>query len=665
MRFPVPWSTDPESWKEYVPEISHPGVEAEEPGCLLPPYGTPPVVHRFHDLFLTQDRPFDFTTADEFGDYLVENVENPCTPCPETRCIRPWEVQQVRCGIFVVYEQAWHWKGTSLGELIGSITLAPLEELEIQVFTWDRTKLSHDLETTDLVDKKSETSLTTHDSAHVVSRMEKEKEWQLGANLGFEYGVTVGTEVSVGESVRDADERGREQKQERTSKTAQQIRSERRIKISTVRETGVEERTRRLLKNHNPTRSVTYHFYETISHYQVDIAPVELRWVVAIPNQLPEITPCWVVCHEGILRDHLLDETQEPGFQAARGLTKPEKFNLVAEAACRLYDAFVAQPVRTGVRPERVPFLERELRLREGGAPDSSSTPQDWELQEQLVAKIDAHLDRYPPADWSSFLSTREYLKVVRDQPTVTGLRQALWVLRAWLLEKPSDAGSLIYPVTPELEGAIGFALAVVDTYVGGELYGLPPYPAPGMTGGANPETEPSPDLPVVTQPSEPPQNEEDWREAQIARALDKSIFDGLKCHIEENLLQYMRPIWLAEDPGIRRALLSQRLLGSGMSLLDSLIDEPLVGFHLNCSVFPVKMDAELEAKLREALRSGTVPNELSSKAVHTFIAQVNTHGANLKKRVQEHYGQLANARFEADARHILNSVMAESLQRV
>jgi hypothetical protein len=228
----------------------------------------------------------------------------------------------MRWGLFIAYEQAWHWQGASLGELIDSISLTPKEELEIQVYTWDRTKMSRDLETTDLVDQKTETSLTMHSSAQVMRRMEEETHWDFGVNVGFSSGITAGVELGIGQSSSDVMERRREQTQDLTSRTARQVRSERRVAISTVRETGVEERRTRKLRNPSPTRTVTFNFYETLAHYRVEMAPVETTWVVAIPNRLPEVTPAWVAGHEGILRDHLLDSGQSPSFGAARRLAQ-------------------------------------------------------------------------------------------------------------------------------------------------------------------------------------------------------------------------------------------------------------------------------------------------------------------------------------------------------
>jgi hypothetical protein len=658
MKIPAPWSPDPDAWKTYVAKASTPGIEPEEPKCRAPAYGTPPVVHRFHELFLTEESPIELRTQNEFP-LLESRDENPCTPCPEERCIRPWEIQGIQWGIFVVYEQAWQWKGNSLGELIDSISLAPLEEFEIQVFTWDRTKLSRDLETTDLVDKKGEISLTTHDSSQVLNRMEKERQWQFGANVGFEYGITAGAQVSAGESVKDLAERRREQKQELTSKTAQQVRSERKLKISTVREMGVEERTRRLLKNPNPTRSVTYNFYETLSHYQVDIAPVEVRWVIAIPNELPKITPCWVVCHEGNLREQLLDQTQEPGFEAARRLAVEAAADPVLEAARRLHGEFLAQPGAPahegdpGPEPQDTP----ERRERPGSA-DLGAAAAGIALLGPLglllLPALAPARAEVPSSKPPSFWTIARFLEAVTQHPSIAGLAKSLEMLRDWYTPWREGGLSMYYELTPGMEGALALATAAV-------VY----------------ETQEIPQIPEGDEAAQQAAKEAwlTWKskKEEALRNLreNQAAFDGLKCHIEQNLLHYMRSLWLAEDPSKRRAILSQRLFKSGMNLLDPLIDEPLLGFHLNCSVFPVKMDAELEAKLRAALStseeatSRTISKDMKANSLRQFVEAMQAHGKQLKGRINDHFSRLANSRFQADAMQILNDSVSEGVRHV
>ncbi len=657
MRFSTPWSSKPSSWEDFVPNPSFPKPGMSSP-CQAPVHGTPPVVHRFHDLFLLQESPVGIFPKD-LPPNFIGRKQNPCTPCPETYCKRPWEMKVhedgLRWGIFVVFEQAWYWEGTSLGELIESISLTPQEELEIQIFTWDRTKLSRDFESTDLVDKKSEISLTTHDSSHVINRMEKEKQWEFGANVGFEYGVTVGAQLSAGESTRDATERRRERKQELTSKTAQQVRSERKVKISTLREVGTEERTRRLLKNLNPTRSVTYNFYETLSHYRVDIAPVELRLVVAIPNELPKITPCWIVCHEGILRKYLLDETQEVGFEAARKLAVGVAPDPVSEAAKQLRQAFWNQPgaPRSESDPEPQPECKLVPRKRPSSVETAAGTVALIMTLGPLAflfgpfvqpAEVETPILK-PPSFWE----IARFLDAVAQTPSLAGLTKAVKMLEQWYTPWTDSEQNCAYSMTPEMDGALALATGAM-VYETQEL--------PAIPEGEDETAKEAAKEAWLAWKSEKEQLLQTQRENQAS-------FDGLKCHIENNLLYYMRYIWLSEDPGVRRRYLSQRLGDSEMTVLDSLIEEPLLGFHLNCSVFAVKLTLQEEEKLLEAFRSGQTPQGFSLKSTNDFADQIKIYGSELKEIVGNHFQQLVDRRFQADGSRILNQVVAEGVQHV
>lgn len=685
MRFSTPWSPDPDAWAKYVPELRSPGLEAE---CAGPIPGLPPVVQRFHDFFILPEGPLEIPTPPPVArDMLYYTLSaspvpppgqdiptgasaRPAAPPPP---VRSWQVVNLLWGVHVSYEQAWHWLGSSLGELVESISLTPGEELEIQVYTWDRTKLSKDLEATDLVDQKYETSLTMHDSSQIVKRMEKERNWEFGANVGFSYGVTVGMDFNIGGSTSDTMERRREQKQEFTSKTAQQVRSERKTKISTVRETGIEQRRRRLIKNENPTRSVTYNFYETLSHYRVEIAPVEIVWAVAIPNELPSITPEWIVCHEGILREHLLDPYKEEAFSAAQRLAKRCPTNIVAEALSRLYHAFTAQTIQSSEMPytvvesENVPcrveynmtingLIQNALRI--GQVVDAFFAGGGNDLLGQAYHL--AGIARRDPAPYFKINANFEYvagfLQGAVLNPTLAGLLAGLKLVSDWyqpnLVQDPVSYWFNYCPMSKLAESALGFAASVIITASGGAL---------ANASSAEEGAEESPVQPLAATSPEQTQALEE-------RLADQALFDGLKCHIEENLLYYMRPIWIAEDAGQRHARLAHQLLGGTAeeAMLATLIEDRLLGFHLNCSVFPVRMGPELEAALEEAVRSDELPGGWPApQGPLNLISLMRKTGSTKKSAVRKHFEQLARNRFQASARELLDQTMKQALSYV
>ena len=484
MRFSTPWSPDVDSWRTYVPSASSPGLDTE---CERPRPGRPPVVHRFHQLILLPKGPIDLPPAPstDYGrltftpDFGTAAAPPPPPSAPSAMTGQSWIESRLRWGLFVAYEQAWHWQGASLGELIDSISLTPNEELEIQVYTWDRTKTSRDLETSDLVDQMSETSLTVHSSAQVVRRLEEETHWDFGVNVGYSSGITAGVELGIGESSTDAMERRREQTQDLTSRTARQVRSERRVAISTVRETGVEQRRTRKLRNPNPTRTVTFNFYETLSHYRVEIAPVETTWVVALPNRLPVVTPAWVSCHEGILRDHLLDPGQASGFSAARRLAQRFPPDQIQEAVRWLHLAFVSQPMgvhspprpwRAGAeRPEPLPVCTFEaseqpsILERIGRVLAAIFTGGVSELVRGTIEAAAGEATDSTANDRYSYFFIANFLTGVISAPSVPGLLAAMKLVSDWYkpYQSVGSTGTVYcyYRVSAEAESAPGSRL--------------------------------------------------------------------------------------------------------------------------------------------------------------------------------------------------------------
>ncbi|MBE9573855.1 MAG: hypothetical protein IMF20_01845 [Proteobacteria bacterium] len=655
MKFKTPWSADPDSWKKFVSATSRPGVEGE---CIAPSRGIPPVVQRFHDLFLFPHGPLDIpalppeTTILMMG-HIAKEGQQPSRsylahPPQLTLISRPrnWSVTKPIWGIHVSYEQAWFWQGSSLGELIESISLAPNETLEIQVYTWERTKVSRDLESTDLVDQKSETSLTMHDSSQIIKRMEKERHWEFGANVGFSSGVTAGVNVGFGGSTSDLMERRREQKQEFTSKTSQQVRSERKIKISTVSEVGTEKRRKRILKNMNPTRTVTYNFYETLSHYQVEIAPVEAIWVVAIPNKLPQITPEWVTCHEGILREHLLDPTQEAGFEVARKLTEKYPTDIIFTAIGYLYDAFRDRNRSISIeREERrnLSPLDIVFGIISGGA---AFIPYAIDMLSQEVSN--------DPNERYSDEFIESFLRGAVATPTLGGLLVSMKLVVD--RHKPWRVGSetRCYSITRELESAVGYAYAAIVQALGdiSKLESDSTEEEPGAARNSHWELR----------------QEHKLKLEELVQNL--ATFQSLACHIEENLLHYMRPIWLSEDPAQRWARIARELFAGTEEerILGMLIQEPLLGFHLNCSVYPVRMGPELEEALREALKSETWSGsgEMPDAEGPTEFSHAGILAAKeLQSGVKVYFESLAKERFKKAGRKILDESVQKAVSHI
>ncbi len=578
MRFPTRWSAGAKVWSDVVERASFPGLDDE---CELPTRVIPPVIHQFNHVALLSGSalPLPGVTdglppADE-GEHFVA-TEPPFGPAlsawgPQRWTRRSWDLDKPLWGCQVTIEQAWEPLGLTIGEPVGAIALAPGEEIDIKIFSWQRTSTSHDLETTDLVDRQVSTQLTTHDSHQVVDRVERTFNWKLSGNLARNVGAAAGRSWSIGGEVSGSTVRFLEKQfqhtRDLTKHVAEQIRSERKVKVSTSEEVGREETRQRRVTNRNPCHSVTYQFYEQLSHYKVRHAPSELTYVIVMPNPLPDVTVDWVSCHEGILRDNLLDSTMLDGFDSARLLCLESGDSPVAKAVKRL----AGQLHKRGSVPAgsvKVQFaIDGTIALLLGPASAFKRIVQfiTGGGGSGLRPDILDVLGKEP-----SIEALRGFFAALAANPSVIGLTAGV-VLAARYYQKSEVAESVA--------DALGFAVSVLasegvrgDTPAKADAEDVEIDDA-GGSGGSG--------------------------EAARRRAL--ANFARLRCHIEDNLLHYMRAIWLAEDPAKRHARFAAATI-AGQAFWD-LAENQLLGFHLNASIFPVRLGAELEDALADLIK--------------------------------------------------------------
>ena len=79
------------------------------------------------------------------------------------------EPPRYEIGFVSEYEQQWDLVGYSRGSLVSSITLAPQEELTIEVFTWDRSKLEQENDDSTESERSDESTSLARVSAKVTS----------------------------------------------------------------------------------------------------------------------------------------------------------------------------------------------------------------------------------------------------------------------------------------------------------------------------------------------------------------------------------------------------------------------------------------------------------------------------------------------------------------
>ncbi|MCC6994756.1 MAG: hypothetical protein IT370_09120 [Deltaproteobacteria bacterium] len=654
MRLSTPWSLGSPIWSTIVSKASFPGMNGT---CLPPQHAIPPLIHRFDHIVLLEGVPIALPAISDWlppaknerhwvakvaaavGEVFGQQAE-PVAALEWKH--RPWEVSSPSWGIQVTIEQAWEALGVTFGEPVGAVSLAPGEELEVQVFAWHRTRRTADLETLEIVDQQVSAQVTTHDSYQVARRIQREFHWQVEGSMGKNVGSSVAKSWSlggnVGGSVSSTVEKQVQHTRDVTRRVAEQIRSERRVRVSTMEEIGREERTRRRVANKNSCHATTFHFYEYLHPFRVRHAPAEITYVVLAPNPLPDLTPAWVTCHEQSLRDALIDGSMADGFDAARSLAGGLGDSQIANAARGLLG---------NLRPRLAPPTPPKKAKKSGGGWKSflpvvgaaidlveSAVTELSKGAAQLLkaagaspdegdAAVDALAALGPNPDFDSVLG---FFRALASSPSPIGLATGIILIGRYY------AGEA---VPGDLQQPLGFAVGVLASL------------GSGSGSGANAEQDLS-------------------FKGDGGAAIDelrrvRSAFERLRCHLEDNLLHYMRAIWVAEDPAARFARFARQTI-AGQAFW-SLADNQLVGFHLNASVFPVRLGRDLEEKITDLLVADelmAVPELPTPVGIAQYVADSGLAAPALRAGLTSRVESLSRER----ARQATSEILQEVIER-
>jgi hypothetical protein len=352
-----------------------------------------------------------------------------------------------------------------------------------------------------------------------------------------------------------------------------------------------------------------------------------------------DVTPSWVLCHQDVLTQVLLDKVFLPGFDAARTLqiretalaiqlerarTRPEFTDPGTGRSADLANA-ILEPARTlfgtGTQPGRVRRVQDFLREHRfagiapwdfviafyvgGGWGGSLEQLRDLVYAGSVTGAARAALQQLDSdrANTSPFDALKAFFGRVRvedlepavvpttiaqglrDQGMVDGIVDALLQLHV-LEQSPDDLG---------LRAAVQ---AAWDTLRG-------PAAAPALT---------------------PPVGAGDVVAAQAAaadleaQATAQVAFNQLRCHIQENLLHYAHAVWGREDA-------DQRLLRlQGRGLLSSLIGNEILGFLGDRTAYPI-VDPDAVRRFLGALDAEKVRGDFDKEADRPVLVTHPTPG--------------------------------------
>jgi hypothetical protein len=365
----------------------------------------------------------------------------------------------VPIAVFLPWRQSWKLTGFSRGELRHSLALAPQEERTIEVSSWERRLRTLDQAATTDVDQSFEWLQTERETDDVFQELTNRHDfaWQIEGSVDATYTAGTGSiTVGAGGVVSDAHQlqqiaRNTHQRmKESTQKASAKIRSIRTTRITDTVESGGQERVTRLIRNPNFSHTLTLDFFETLSNYEVTLAPVPARLglVALVPNPLAtkEFDTALMRRNETALRRALLDPALVDGFEACRKITSYKE-------AMKLLEAQAAAAKR-----------EKETKEKETSGDSkkqqSKQTPQELEVVE-LLTQI--HTAAYEAMTNANVQPALEAIKKRKDVTEVDRRDAQLWLFeRLCAKYLPSLLDRLnSLPATPTIADAGGLVALI------------------------------------------------------------------------------------------------------------------------------------------------------------------------------------------------------------
>ena len=282
------------------------------------------------------------------------------------------EPPRYEIGFISEYEQIWDLKGYSRGGLVSSLTMAPQEELTIEVFSWDRSRLEDERDQTNETQRSDEATSMARVSSQLSGDLTETTDKK--ANIGLGAPLPIGPitvdaqgQASVSDALVQSIKSTVDTLSESTRKASEQFKSTTQVKVTQTRETGSETRVTRRIRNPNLGRSLTVHCFEVMEHYRISTQLLhadKFVLLVEIP-QRKTFDIAFVLAQEEKLQHALLSSNFLPGFDAAKKLLAQQFFDHRSRIKAEI-EAAQAKARGDGPAPGDPPIVvvARDLRVK-------------------------------------------------------------------------------------------------------------------------------------------------------------------------------------------------------------------------------------------------------------------------------------------------------------
>lgn len=540
-------------------------------------------------------------------------------------------------GLFTTFEQTWALQGYSRGALLNSLTLAPQEELTIEVFTYDRRKIEEERTLTSEYERNTDVSAMASVAGNIARELSETN--QMSGDIGL--GLPLPTEaVPVNLDVGGAaslDVKANilssiERVSEVTTRASERIKATRQVKVLEARESGREERVTRKIRNPNQGYTLTLNCYEVLESYQVETVLKSSKQFCLLVEQpdLGVVDVAFVLAYQNRLQQALLSQSYASGFEAARNLYAQDWFDNESIQKAEIEEAadqsVAATPPPTA--DKTIVVVGRQLAdaladLFDADLMEAAEVLAEYynpfdgvDVSKKAKGRAEATLGLFNYAFKLNAVSpgiedrARTYMAALEADDSEAAVVAALGSFLAgaddeWVTNLKMFAASLVAAQLSSLLlipfpilAPVFLLLAVIEnnagypSLVGKAKQELKAYEvtASVMAPGSDAST------PADLKTKEPPPQLLSLADLAMAHAN----FEALRLHIEANRVYYMNQVWKVEDPNARY----ERFRQTG---IDAYVENRLLGFVGDRAIYPLRLsslDPEVRALLLQKLTS-------------------------------------------------------------
>jgi len=506
---------------------------------------------------------------------------------------QPFKNPYPHFAVCAVFTQAWEHKGYTRGELINSISLAPGEQLTLEVHSWDKSTIKTEQELAAESEMRVSENLTERD-ARTVGR-------QVSSNFNITATIPLegGGSVTPGAGLTNQVSQTLNQTRERTVQASNTIKNMRKLRMEVSRETGRDQKQTRTIANTNRCHTLNCHYFEIMSNYVVTTALASTRLCLLLPNPRFKITPAWVLCHQDVLTQALRDKVFLPGFDAAKTLETQARFlELKKEEARAAGDMGSSLQNELKTHVEAIAGSYGRLIAAIGKVKKAASS---WECKSAALLG--------GSFGWAACVAAKCRITVLRrvlymaliyaDRPAIDALNK---LKDEKASAKPSEAlKSFFAAVTPrdfqynavtssiaKALDSIGIPGSLVDALLQWGLLSFVDFSADDAGMYNNVKAAAAKLDEAWTAAGETAAMKEGFSTMEIAEA--EAVFGQLACHIEDNWLHYMQAIWLRQNA-------DQRFLKlQAYGRIAAILDNDILGFVAHKAAYPVSDPGAVKA---------------------------------------------------------------------